>query len=374
MKHHLTRAAAIGILGAALLAPSIASADPIISATSGGQPILSDGATGHIGDAITLTGTGCTIAGRPADAYMGLFTAQEGDPWVDAAWQPYQSQVDVSGGFSWDITIPEDNGRGTFGSRFYCSDGPVTDVHSETMLWVSPLVVMDIEDAPVANRTLAAKAGAMRTAAADTGDGSVSMTVDPDALPVVDRIGIPGPIAANLKMDVDEDKARIAQVQRMFRVFFGRSTDEDGLSYWLRHIGTDMTVKTAATNMAASPEFKRNYGTLDNESFVNRLYQNTLGRPADPAGLDYWTGQLRKGVTRASVGLAFAESDEFVRRSANANYVSAVYHEVAHRTPSAATITSLSNRLEAGELRVTVVEDVALTVKPAATWIANADS
>ena len=45
------------------------------------------------------------------------------------------------------------------------------------------------------------------------------------------------------------------------------------------------------------------YGNLNDEQFVDQVYMNVLGRPADPGGKAYWTGQLTTGVTRGQVML-----------------------------------------------------------------------
>ena len=38
------------------------------------------------------------------------------------------------------------------------------------------------------------------------------------------------------------------------------------------------------------------------------LYQNVLGRAPDAAGLNFWTGAMRAGQSRADVLLGFSES------------------------------------------------------------------
>ena len=43
---------------------------------------------------------------------------------------------------------------------------------------------------------------------------------------------------------------------------------------------------------------------------------NTLNRAADQAGLEYWTGALNSGLSRAEVVLAFSESREHVALTA----------------------------------------------------------
>ena len=43
----------------------------------------------------------------------------------------------------------------------------------------------------------------------------------------------------------------------------------------------------------------RRGGVVQNDAFINHVYQDLLGRPADPAGLDYWSSVLSSGVPRA---------------------------------------------------------------------------
>jgi hypothetical protein len=50
---------------------------------------------------------------------------------------------------------------------------------------------------------------------------------------------------------------------------------------------------------------------LSNGDYVNALYNNVLGRPADSGGYTYWTNQLAGGMTRAQLLLAFNDSAEF---------------------------------------------------------------
>src|SRR5262249_44424150 len=45
-------------------------------------------------------------------------------------------------------------------------------------------------------------------------------------------------------------------------------------------------------------------------AFVNALYQDVLGRPADVAGVNHWVGLLQAGVTRAQVAAAIWQTPE----------------------------------------------------------------
>ncbi|MEM8823822.1 MAG: DUF4214 domain-containing protein, partial [Pseudomonadota bacterium] len=57
-------------------------------------------------------------------------------------------------------------------------------------------------------------------------------------------------------------------------------------------------------------------GGLDDNAFVNLLYNNVLGRDADAGGLARWTGDLASGVSREAVVLGFSQSPEFIAGTA----------------------------------------------------------
>ena len=65
-------------------------------------------------------------------------------------------------------------------------------------------------------------------------------------------------------------------------------------------------------NKELSAEFTEKYGSnVSDETYVNNLYKNVLGRDADTEGLNYWVGNLSSGVeTRYEALLGFAESAE----------------------------------------------------------------
>ena len=67
-----------------------------------------------------------------------------------------------------------------------------------------------------------------------------------------------------------------------------------------------------AYSFLASAEFKERYGEdVSNESYVNTLYINVLGRDYDQAGYIYWLGNLNNGVeTKYELLLGFSESLE----------------------------------------------------------------
>jgi hypothetical protein len=59
----------------------------------------------------------------------------------------------------------------------------------------------------------------------------------------------------------------------------------------------------------ASDEYYAEHGNTA-AGFVNGLYQDLLGRPADPSGSAVWTGQLQQGVSRGDVAMNILASAE----------------------------------------------------------------
>ncbi|WP_051862197.1 DUF4214 domain-containing protein [Ferrovum myxofaciens] len=81
------------------------------------------------------------------------------------------------------------------------------------------------------------------------------------------------------------------QVQQAYLAYFGRPADVIGLNYWE---GQSQAAMTAG--FAASAEFANMYAGMSAAAEVNQVYQNVLGRQADPAGLTYWGVQLTSGA------------------------------------------------------------------------------
>ena len=103
---------------------------------------------------------------------------------------------------------------------------------------------------------------------------------------------------------------------KMFRLYnaaFARFPDCDGLKYWIGEFSSGRnSERIVAQSFLASDEFRERYGeNVSSATYVNTLYQNVLGRDADPSGMNYWLGRLNSGLeTRYEVLLGFAESAE----------------------------------------------------------------
>jgi len=106
-------------------------------------------------------------------------------------------------------------------------------------------------------------------------------------------------------------QSRAGGVARLYRAFFLRDPDTPGMQYWWSKIYGGRPLSWVADYMATSPEFVARYGSLDDAGFVDRVYENVLGRPADPSGAAYWTNELATGHrSRGQVMIGFSESAE----------------------------------------------------------------
>lgn len=105
------------------------------------------------------------------------------------------------------------------------------------------------------------------------------------------------------------------QAYRLYTAVLARAPDLAGLGYWINDLDTKAhDLRGVAQLFLGSAEFTAIYGaidTLDNQTFITKLYQNVLHRPLDQAGFDFWVVALaEKGIARSDVLVAFSESTE----------------------------------------------------------------
>ena len=126
----------------------------------------------------------------------------------------------------------------------------------------------------------------------------------------------------------------IAPVVRLYLGGIGRLPDEPGLRYWLDTAEAGVPAGTIAHSFTSGEEFQQRYGDLDDAGFVDALYRSIFGRPADPAGHAYWTGELASGrMVRGWVLLGLTSSPEFVWTTHAASVVTMAYVGMLRRSP-----------------------------------------
>ncbi|HSL56761.1 MAG TPA: family 43 glycosylhydrolase [Acidimicrobiales bacterium] len=108
------------------------------------------------------------------------------------------------------------------------------------------------------------------------------------------------------------DAAALGRIDRLYLAVLGREPDQGGRREWTEHHRCGMPLDGVAGHLTRSPEFASRFGRPDDATFVDLLYRNVLGRPADPGGRRHWAGALASGVTRPDLITQFSESREFV--------------------------------------------------------------
>ena len=105
---------------------------------------------------------------------------------------------------------------------------------------------------------------------------------------------------------------------RLYKAAFNRTPDQGGLDYYTHQLQSGISLQRVANDFIGSAEFQTKYGAgSSNETFVNLLYNNVLGRAPDQGGYDYYLNQLNNGMSRADALLSFSGSAENVSNSIN---------------------------------------------------------
>jgi hypothetical protein len=108
---------------------------------------------------------------------------------------------------------------------------------------------------------------------------------------------------------VFSDEYRGLDVDRVFVRFLRRSPDAGGRTYWINSIRNGKSLTQFRAQLFGSNEYFNKAGGT-NAAFVERAYQDVLGRKPDPSGLAYWTGKASSGTDRGLIARQFLASSE----------------------------------------------------------------
>lgn len=150
----------------------------------------------------------------------------------------------------------------------------------------------------------------------------------------------------------------VGPLYRLYQAFFRRPPDQTGLVHWTNRLRSGQRLSTTAGSFARSTEFQRTYGPLSNEQFIDLIYRNVLGRPADTAGTTYWLRRLDGGANRGSVMTSFSESSENRRKTAPAAAVTTLNLVLLGRATPAKDLARATNRLAQGTTRAQLISEI----------------
>jgi uncharacterized delta-60 repeat protein len=100
-----------------------------------------------------------------------------------------------------------------------------------------------------------------------------------------------------------------------------------------------------------------------NVRFIDKLYEQLLGREPDAGGLTFFTGLLNQGVSRFQVSLSIEQSQEY-----RTNAVEFLYEQLLGRRADAAGLNSFLKALGSGHF----IEDVRVAILGSAEYYARA--
>jgi hypothetical protein len=131
-------------------------------------------------------------------------------------------------------------------------------------------------------------------------------------LALIAGAAVPASSQEALDSGAPESSVTVGEIQRLYRTVLGRDAEDEGLIYWTGVANSGARYDDFTWAFVASDEWAAAVGNgLPDADFVNRLYQQALGRPSDPAGFSYWVDDiLGGGAEQRSIIRWFAESEE----------------------------------------------------------------
>ena len=142
-------------------------------------------------------------------------------------------------------------------------------------------------------------------------------------------------------------------VAAVYQDVLGRPVDPAGLDYWVSQLDGGTARTSVAQQLVTSAEY---YATA-----IGPAYQQYLGRPADAQGLAYWTGRMQNGLTDEQLESEFIASTEFYTNAGGTDkaWVDAMYQDLLGRQPDPAGEAFWVAELKNGAQRADVADGFA---------------
>jgi uncharacterized repeat protein (TIGR01451 family) len=116
----------------------------------------------------------------------------------------------------------------------------------------------------------------------------------------------------------DSAEHRGLEVDRFYLELLHRPADASGRATWVNALLAGMSEADVQASLLSSPEYQAEHAS--DSAFVSGLYQDVLGRAADPAGLASKLALLQGGVSRGQVIAAVLSSPEALGRIVDGDY------------------------------------------------------
>ena len=158
-------------------------------------------------------------------------------------------------------------------------------------------------------------------------------------------------------------------VNDIYKDLFGREAEAGGLDYWDDRLIEGMSpdqlrrdIQVGAQN--ADIEAAQKQDTARAQRTVNEIYKDLFGREAEAAGLDYWDDRVAAGVSpdqlRREIRASAQNADvQAIEKQDNARAVEQIYQDLLGRSAEPAALEFWGKQLEQGASVTTLVDRIA---------------
>ncbi|HEV3344735.1 MAG TPA: DUF4214 domain-containing protein [Pirellulales bacterium] len=110
-------------------------------------------------------------------------------------------------------------------------------------------------------------------------------------------------------------------IETAYESYLGRPADAVGLAFWTARMQEGLSDELLDAFFIGSQEYYQHSGGTD-KAWVDAMYENLLGRAADPQGEAAWTQVLAAGISRFQVAYGFTASREHEGQVVETDYTS----------------------------------------------------
>jgi hypothetical protein len=129
--------------------------------------------------------------------------------------------------------------------------------------------------------------------------------------------------APNNVMMAPAYKQYSTDINNAYKTYLGREGDAEGLQHWGEQIHAGNADLGNLRDTFLSSQEGKNYAKSNPNQLVQALYQQSLGRPSDEAGANYWAQQLSQGMSPQDIYNTFAGTQE----AENYNAINQIYRQ-----------------------------------------------
>jgi predicted outer membrane repeat protein len=144
--------------------------------------------------------------------------------------------------------------------------------------------------------------------------------------------------------------ANEAFIKGLYQATLGRAPEAAGLSGWLTAMANGANRRTVANGFVNSIENRTKQ--------VTSFYKYFLNRAPDQAGLTYYVDALRRGVYESEVLNNFINSPEFLSNNSNESFVNKLYYGFLGRQSEQSGLNGWIAQLNSGMSRSTVASAI----------------